>query len=1488
MIALAVVYGGAIAILNIPYVQKRLSLAVADELSALLSTKVEIERIDLGLLNRVIIQNISVEDQDKKEMFHVSRFSAKYEITPLLRGQIRISSVQLFGLRANLAQKDEDTEPNFKFVLDAFASKDTVKKDLDLDLRINTILIRRGQIHYDLLSAEQTPEKFNAKHIGINNISATLSLKAFNSDTINAQIRRMSMNEQSGLQLKKLTAKVTGNNNFFLAENVLVAMPESEFSIDTLEAMFDSIPNLANIGDDARYWGRIHSHLTPSDIKAFLPTMSQFDDPIYMRISFNGQGNKAQLDEFMVHNDGMSFVFSANCTARDWQDQDSLYIAAEVKQAEITPEGMGWVTRNMTGEAKVPTILKSNRYVRVQGNMSGKINRLSVNGSITTDAGQINANGTMHVNEETGGRQFSGKATSRHLNLATLTGENKDLGKATFDVELKGFSYEKGAAQTYITGLIDSIDYKGYRYHNISLDGQYRPGAFNGQINIDDPNGSVEINGQFATQDRIPNYNLTARINNFRPNDLHLTEKHAGTSFSLNINANFTGRDIDDFIGELTIDSLTIDAMEADKCWFMEQLKVEAGKHDDGKNFVSLTSPFIVADVEGDYSYRTLPESVKKLLRKYIPSFNQTGKVGKETHNNFTFHVAADNTELLSKLFDIPLELRLPASIKGVLDDENDKVNIWGNAPEFIYDGSLYESASILCSNNETNLQGHVRVNKRMKKGATMSLSLDAAVENEKVNATVNWGNNTNNSYYGKVAATATFRKDETVGKMATHIDLHPSSIVLNDTVWHIHPSEVDIAATGNVTIKDFLFEHEDNFIKANGVIGKTDADSCLVGLNNIDIQYIIDMVQFKAVKFNGLISGNVMLRGVTGTPVIDGRLYVKDLALNDGLLGDADITAWWDEEVGGVRMNAYISEERRVKSEGSMTAQTTIVNGFVSPKMDGLDLNIDARGTNLEFLGLFVNGIFTDMTGKAYGNVRLYGPFSDLDLEGDVSAQASVLVDILNCRMNAIADSVSFRSGVITFKDIQLTDNENHTGVANGTLRHTKLKNLLYDFSFSSKDMLVFNYSKETPDFPFYGRIYASGNVSLRGGNNQLYVDGSLRSGPKTTFTYVTATALEAVSTQFITFVDKTPRREAESVSVELYHHSNQTEEDDDDDELETDMYVNLLVEATPDATMKIIMDPIAGDYISASGSGVLQAEYYNKGDFNMYGNYIVDRGVYKMSMQSVIRKDFTLQSGGNVAFNGDPRKANVNVQAVYTVNSASLDDLVADASSSKGSIRVNCIVNLTGNLTDPDIKFDLELPTVSDEDQELVRSVTNTEEQMNTQIIYLLGVGKFYTNDYAGNSGQSNVSSSLAMNTLSGQLNDILSDVIDNQNWNFGTNISTGTNGWSDMEAEAILSGSLLNNRLIINGNFGYRDNPMRNTNFVGDFEALWLLTKNGELSLKGYNQTNDRYFTKSTLTTQGIGLIYKKEFNTWGELTAWLLKNRNKIKKKDDNHE
>lgn len=1464
-----VCYFGVIAVLSIPSIQKRLSVLVASELKQIMNTEVSIGNIDLGLLNRIIIQNVYLEDQRGNELLKVSRLSAKIELSSLFHGKIRISSVQLFGLDAHLSRPTLQDKTNFQFVIDAFASKDTIKKKSTVDLRINSILIRRGQIRYDLLSAAETPGKFNPNHLDIQNISATLSLKALSSDSLNAQIKRMSFNEQSGFKLKKLALKLTANHKGIQANNIEFLLPQSEFKIDTLAATYDSISSLpATILDsNTQYMARIRASIVPSDLAMFVPQLSHFNDAIDLQAAIDGKGNQINCTQLSVSNSDRSLLLEAEATIKRWNEKNNMFLFGNLSQLEANKKGIAWLLHNITGGNNIPGILKRLGDIQFKGDISGYPNQLTTHGTVQTSVGNIQANVTMHSDTITNLHSYSGKVVSSELNLGTLLAQEKTFGNITFDIELEGFRYHNGKAESYIKGSIPSFTYKGYDYHNIMMDGQYTPGGFNGKLSLNDPNGNIEINGHFATRQKTPDFNLTATVHNFRPNNLHLTDKYKDTDISMKLTADFSGHSIDDIQGKISIDSVNVTSPEQEKCYSLDNLTVFA--ENTGVNTekrIEIQSPFFQGTVKGNYSYRTISASILKTLQRYIPSLLAINKKLPETNNNFQFNFQLENTELLSKVLDVPIELGMPATLNGYFDDQHTRLQISGYLPEFTYNNEYFESGTFLCSNSSEELQCLLRTNKRMKKGAMINLAVNARVQNDQLHTTVHWGNNTPSTFSGVVEAIASFRKSEAEKQLATKVEICPSQIILNDTIWNIHPSTITIDKD-IIEINDFLFEHHDQYVRANGRIGKETTDSCLVDLSNINLQYVMDIIQFHAVKFSGLITGRVHLHHILNDPVMYTHLKAKDFSLNDALLGQGDIRGEWDNTLGGVRLYADITENEHY---------FTNVDGYISPKEKGLNLNIHAGGTNLSFLQPFVNNIFTNIQGRAFGLVRLYGPFAALDLEGSAQAQVSMKVNILNTSFQAQADSLYISSGKFRFENIRIADTEGHTGLVNGSLNHTKLKNLSYDFRFNTNNMLVYHTEKETPEFPFYGKIYTTGDVLLRGGNNVLQVDGSLRTDPQTSFTYVTATAAEATNTQFITFVDKTPHRKQENIQTELYHHLNKKEEKQEDD-TPGDIHINLQIEATPAATMRIVMDPIAGDNIAANGTGNLRINFYNKGDFQIFGNYNIEEGIYKMSMQNIIHKDFVLQSGGAVSFNGNPKQANLDVQAVYTVNSASLNDLVADASSSKGNVKVNCLLNLAGNLTAPTLKFDLELPTVNDEDRELVKSLTSTEEQMNTQIIYLLSIGKFYTYDYANNATQSDATSSLAFSTLSGQLNNMLAQVIDNQNWNFGTNLSTGEKGWSDVEAEAILSGRLLNNRLIINGNFGYRDNPMRNTNFVGDFEAMWLLTKNGDFRLKGYNQTNDRYFTKSTLTTQGIGLMYKKDFTNWRELFDWILLKR-----------
>lgn len=206
------------------------------------------------------------------------------------------------------------------------------------------------------------------------------------------------------------------------------------------------------------------------------------------------------------------------------------------------------------------------------------------------------------------------------------------------------------------------------------------------------------------------------------------------------------------------------------------------------------------------------------------------------------------------------------------------------------------------------------------------------------------------------------------------------------------------------------------------------------------------------------------------------------------------------------------------------------------------------------------------------------------------------------------LKDSILIEPGGLTFRNNRIFDTQGHQGRANGYLHYRHFKDLEYRFRFDVDNMLVMN-TKESPDFPFYGTVYGTGNATIAGNAaDGVNIDVAMTTNRNTNFTYMKEGVASAVSNQFIRFVDKTPRRVLQD-SIMLMSEYEQAQKEVMEKESDTDIRLNLLIDATPDATMKIIMDPIAGDYISGKGTGNIRTEFYNKGDVKMFGSYRISQ---------------------------------------------------------------------------------------------------------------------------------------------------------------------------------------------------------------------------------------------------------------------------------------
>lgn len=1453
--------------LNIPGIQRVTSTFVAKELSQILHTQVTIGRIDIGLLNRMIIDDVLLDDQSGKEMLKVSRLSAKFEITPLFKGKISISSVQLFGFNINLNKKTPDSSPNFKFLIDALASKDTIKKDNnELDLRINSVLLRRGKMAYHVLSEENTPGKFNAKHIQLQNIIANISLKALQSDSINVGIKRLSLDEKaSGFSLKRLNLKLVANEKQMSIENFAVELPATSLKMDTIHLAYDSLQAFDHFTDQVRFSFRtLPSHVTLKDISPFVPALSHFKEPVTLDMDVKGTINQLTCSRLEITADNEQFRLVGDVALQDLSHPQDTYIFGKLSELSATSRGVGFLVRNLSREYNgVPPVLEQLGDVEFKGEISGYFNDLVTYGLLRSSLGRVNMDLKLSSNKAKGLFAYSGAVNTEDFALGKLLA-NEQFGAISLNLNVRGEHYEKQLPSIELKGLISAVEYSKYKYENITLDGEYKQGGFKGQAALNDPNGTIYLNGDVNIVSKIPTFNFLAVVEKFRPHDLNLTTHYPEAEFSLKLKANFSGGSIDEMIGEINVDSLLFTAPE--KKYFMKNMNIRATRQNN-ENQLKLTSEFLTASVEGKFRYQTLPASILNITRKYIPSLLLPPQKTIETHNNFLFNIHIYDTSILSTIFDIPLTVYSHSTINGYFNDALQRMRVEGYFPRIQYNNNYIESGMILCENLSDNMRARVRLT-NMKKNGAVNLSLDAQAKDDIINMTLNWGNNESVTYSGQFAAAAKFLRTEgDKPLLKTVVDIKQTDVILNDTLWRIHPSQV-VVDSGKVDVNNFYFSHNDRYVKVNGRLSDHFKDTVKVDLKDINLAYVFNIANISDdVNFGGDATGTAFASGVLKKPVMNTHLLVKNFSLNEARLGDLDVRGAWDNEKRGIHLDAYIKD---------IASEPSHIYGIIYPLKpeSGLDLNIEANQLNLNFLEFYMASVAQDIRGRGTGKVHFYGKFKGLNLEGAVMTDASMKFDILNTRF-AVKDTIHLAPTGLTFNKIHISDMEGHSGSMDGYLHFQHFKNMNYRFVIQANNMLVMN-TKESTDVPFYGTVYGTGNAVLTGNAIQgLDVNVAMTTNRNTNFTYINGNVASATNNQFIKFIDKTPRRTIpDSIQVSSYFEQIQQKRLTEEEDQKTDIRLNILIDATPDATMRIIMDPIAGDYISGKGSGNIRTEFYNKGDVKMFGNYRINQGIYKFSLQEVIRKDFIIKDGSTINFNGPPLDANMDIQASYTVNSASLNDLIPDASAivQQPNVKVNCMMNLTGVLLRPTIKLGIELPNERDEIQTLVRNYISTDEQMNMQILYLLGIGKFYTEDARNNNQNSNVMSSVLSSTLSGQLNNALSQIFETNNWNIGTNLSTGDKGWTDMEFEGILSAQLLNNRLLINGNFGYRDNPMANTNFVGDFEAEWLLTRSGEVRLKAYNETNDRYYTKTNLTTQGVGIMYKKDFNKWSDLYFW----------------
>ena len=1450
------VYCLAYIILSINAIQNSIANVVEKHLSSFLDSKVEIEKVKISPFNKASIVNIVIYDQKNDTLFYADKVNASIKLFDLIDNKVTVNSATVYDFYINTYKEDKNSPINAKFIIEKFRPQRDKNRNIP-KVSVNTLLLQNGAFKYNILNApNKENDVFDKNHISINDILINASIKGFTADSVNINLRAMRFAEKSGFKVKDITFKLIGNDNSIKLKNFSFLTNNSNIFIKENEIIMPEVMKIDEFMDMAEFGFEIKDgNVVLSDFAPFVPKLKNFNTPAIINCKIKGSANHLILDSLGINYDNNGLIASGYASIDNiFPSPKDAFIFGNMSNLSVTSNSVINMLNDAGVYLKNYSLIHNVGEISFNGEISGFISKLVTFGKIRSNIGNISADVSL---ESDSGLIFKGKVKSDKLNINKLI-PDKGFGDIAFDLNLNG-KHSKSINKGKVVGNIDVFEYKNYQYNNIAVDASYKNKMYNGAILLNDSNIVLSLNGMMNLSEKEKEFALKIEGDSIRLNDINLTKRYEGSVLCFDVDANFKGDRIDNADGIIEINNLSF--VNNGEEFTMEGAYIEAN-NSNTPQYIALKSEIVEGNIIGDYKFSSLKNSILGILSEVMPSFIDN-VLAFENNNKFEFEFSIPDTKKLTKSLELPFMLNDMSYINGYYNDSIGRFSIITEVPAFYMGKIFLENNNISIEKFGSAVQAGIRTTHITPKGIGTEWNIDAIVSNDSCNFDVDWSNiKSKKIFSGNFSTTSHFiaSKDGNIIDMV----INPSYFVVSDSIWNIAPSTVH-AHGKEISIHDFEIDHSKQFLKIDGDISPDSDKNLNISLNEIDLSFIFDVLNRKNVVFGGEASGDINISSIYsgGMPIMKTKdLFVKDFSYNHCVFGDLNVDSKWDDIEKAICFDGVVSQPGIKESK---------VFGQVMPTRDSLYFNIDANKLSVKFLQPFTEKIMSGVNGIVSGKVEFFGRFKALNVVADAYAEDfSFGIDYLNTRF-FITDSVKLDKKGVWANNVTVRDSEGHTGKVNMALRHTNFKNMTYDIAlYDMSNFLVFNVTEKLNPV-YFGKVYGTGGGRIWGGLENTTIDINMRTNPNSNFTFVLRDEEDAGDYKFITFVDK-DAVEIKDVEViterpwERYNNSLNVPAK------KHKLIINLQIDATRDALMRMIIDPNTNDQIKAWGEGGVRVAFETDQPLKIFGSYTAEKGSYSLNLQDLISKDFIVDNGSTITFTGDPMKADLNINAHYNVQANLLDldeSFVHEKELNRTTVPVHTTLNLTGNLQNPEFTFDLRFPTLSQNIYRRVKTIINSDDMMNRQVLYLLALNKFYTPEYMSVSEKhNNELAAVASSALSSQLNNILGQISDK--FNIGTNFRSEKGDFTDLEFDVVLTSQLLNNRLIFNGNLGYRDKSVSNNSFIGDFDLEYLINKSGTFRLKAYNHYNDKnYYIKSALTTQGVGIMFKKDFNKVSEV-------------------
>lgn len=1468
-------------LLSTDWAREKMRETACDELTKLLGTKVEMAAVDYSPLNTITIDDVAVADDNDSTALTVGRIDARFEMWDfIVNKKIIIDYVEISDLCLRLYRDSISSPLNIDRIVKRLKKDDPDKEPTRFKLRLNDVSLKDCALSYDVTSEAETPGRFNPAHIKITNINLDAFAPIVSDTTNRVWLRALSLDEASGFSIKQLRAQALVSPTRLALRDFLLRLPSSSLAFNDIDLDTGGFDNLAKIGMeipvDLSLSGNSHIYLP--DLKAFVPLLGDIDLDLGMEADISGVLSDLDIRLLRISDSDHMLYTDIKGLIKNLPDMETVTTDGLTFEIRANRQIASLIARLApdTNKGIAANALLNMGDTRLTGNADGSAGNLRLNASLSSHLASAAVAGNCVRSHKPGHYDVNLDVDVDSLLLGALL-DKPEFNHASASVSLAGNLSAKSFAGD-VSASVRRFDYKGHSYRDAELKATLNHDNLDAMAMLPDRFADFAIDIRARRDNGFYQGDAHLLIHNLQPDSLNLGKTLGGIGLRGDIGLNAAGSGPEFFKSTLHISDADLTRADGNSL-HISSLRLEADNSPESGH-LWLTSDFLDGNINGRFRFKTLGKAFGKMLANIVPTiatadYSEYEVADSTDCSRFNFNFSLIKPQQLANFFRLGVQPINKADIFGDFDESKLRASLNIDVPWILQGNKVVRNSVLNVALNGTTSTGNLYLTTHMptKKG-DMDVVATISAANSHLRSDILWEIERTIPINGRIRFDTDLYRNEAKA-ICANVTFDDSQINFGEDTWQIRPSSI-IYDGGLITVNNLVMSTLKESISINGTAGKLDTHLLTVTLSDIQLINIFETLEINNALISGNATGTIYGRGLLG-PAPDircDRLHVKDIGYNYCTLGNADVKLKLGDGGKLFEFDADVTDG----------ARKSYIDGSIYIPKEELLINIAADRVKVGFMKPFMAAFTSDVSGYASGHARLFGTFADLDLEGDIMADSvKMKVDFTNTWYTA-TDSVHLRPGIIKLDNITLHDEEGQTALLNGWVGHTCFHNATFDFNITdARNFLVYDVPEKLSPI-WYGRIYGNGRASIKGKPGIVDIGVNMTTAPNSVFTFVLSDQEEAEEYSFINFRDATPRTKPDPIinnAIEpkevrdAEQNAHQTIVEDP-----TDYNMDFTMSVNQGAQLIIVMDPVGGDRIRARGNGAMRMRYGSRdNDLRLYGTYTLEQGNYNFTLQDIIIKDFIIKEGSSITFNGDPYAAQLNIQAYNQVN-ANLSDLdksfLQDKEIKRTQVPVRALLDVTGDMRQPDISFDLELPTLSTDVYRKVKSIISTEDMMNRQIIYLLALNRFYTPEYMASTTKGDELFSVASSTIASQLSSMLGKL--SENWSIAPNLRSDRGDFSDLEVDVALSSSLLNNRLLFNGNFGYRDKSLNTNQFIGDFDIEYLLNRSGSWRLKAYNRYNDQnYYLRTAQTTQGVGIVYRRDFDSLLSFTRYLKKHK-----------